>query len=85
MFLQVNKSLFKLGLNPTEILVLAQIMEYNRTTGDCFMSDKAFAENFGVSDKTISRSIKVLEEKDLIRRETKSVKGGKERHLYSKI
>jgi hypothetical protein len=27
-FLKVNKDLFKLKLNPTEILLLAQIMEY---------------------------------------------------------
>lgn len=38
--LQVNKALFKLELNPTEILTLAQILEFERTTGDFYMSDK---------------------------------------------
>ena len=81
LFLKVNKDLFKLGLNPTEILVLAQIMEFNTNTGDCFMSDKAFAEAFGVSESTISRELKVLEKKGFITRTTKNIKGGKERHI----
>ena len=81
LFLKVNKDLFKLGLNPTEILVLAQVMEFNTNTGDCFMSDKAFSEAFGVSESTISRELKVLEKKGFITRATKNVRGGKERHI----
>lgn len=80
-FLKVDKDYFKLGLNPLEILLLAQIDEFNRTTGDCFMSDKAFADNFGVGESTVKRAIKALEDKGLIKRETKNVKGGKERHI----
>lgn len=81
-FMKVNKDFFKLGLNPTEILILAQVMEFNTNTGNCFITDKQLAEQFGVSDKTISRSMKVLEDKGFIRRETKNVKGGKERHIF---
>ena len=84
-FLKVNKDFFKLGLNPTEILVLAQVMEYSTNTNNCFMSDKAFAELFGVSDKTISRALKVLEDKGFIKRETKNIKGGKERHIHIQV
>ena len=84
-FLQVNKDFFRLGLNPTEILVLSQVAEYERTTQDCFMSDKYFAELFGVSDKTISRALKVLEEKDFIKRETKNIQKGKERHIHIQL
>lgn len=81
-FLKVNKDFFKLELNPTEILILSQIEEYNRTTKDCFMSDEAFAAQFGVSKSTISREMKILESKGFITRETKNVKGGKERHIH---
>lgn len=81
LFLKVNKDFFKLGLNPTEILLLSQIMEFNTNTGDCFMSDKAFSESFGVSESTISRELKVLEKRGLITRTTKNVRGGKERHI----
>lgn len=84
-FLKVNKDLFKLGLNPTEILVLAQVIEFNTTTGDCFISDKALAEAFGVSDKTISRTISALEDKGFIVRDTRSAKGGKIRHITANI
>lgn len=80
-FLKVNKDLFKLGLNPTEILVLAQVMEFQANTGDCFISDKTLAANFGVSESTITRTLKALETKGFITRATKSVKGGKERHI----
>lgn len=81
LFLKVDKDLFNKGLNPTEILVLAQITEFNTNTGDCFISDEALANQFGVSAKTISRTIAALEEKGLIIKETKNVKGGKERHI----
>jgi predicted transcriptional regulator len=56
-------------------------MEFCANTGNCFISDKALAENFGVSESTIKREIKKLEEMGLITRETKAVKGGKERHM----
>lgn len=80
-FLKVDKDFFKLGLTPIEILVLSQIVEFNTNTGVCFMSDDVLAKNFGVSAKTISRSLKSLEDKGFIKRETKNIKGGKERIL----
>ena len=81
LFLKVNKDFFKLGLNPTEILLLSQVMEFDINTGDCFMSDKALANAFGVSEKTISRAFGELESKGFLTRETKNIKGGKERHI----
>lgn len=80
-FLKVNKDLFKLGLNPTEILLMAQVMEYQVNTGDFFMSDELLAGEFGVSVSTISRAIKALKEKHLLIVETKYVRGGRERHI----
>lgn len=80
-FLQVDKSLFGSGLTPIEILVLSQIAEFNRTTGDCFMSNAAMAKSFGVSEKTIARTMDSLESKGLIVRNTKNVQKGKERHI----
>lgn len=80
-FLKVEKSLFGKGLSPIELLVYSQIAEFVRNTGDCFMSDAAMAQNFGVSDKTISRAITSLEEKGFIVRHTKASQKGKERHI----
>lgn len=79
--LQINKDLFNLGLNPTEIIILAQVMEWNRTTGDCFESDKSFAGKLSVSERTISRAMTELENRGFITRHTKNVKGGRERHI----
>lgn len=80
-FLQVDKSLFGSGLSPIEMLVLSQIAEFNRTTGDCFMSNAAMAKNFGVSEKTIARTMDALESKGHIVRSTKNTQKGKERHI----
>lgn len=80
-YLQVDKNLFNMGLTPVEILLIAQIAEFQRNTGDCFMSDKALADNFGVSESTIKRELKRLEELGFISRDTKNVKGGRERHM----
>lgn len=80
-FLKVEKNLFGSGLSPIEILVLSQIMEFDRNTGDCFMSNAAMAKNFGVSEKTVSRAVAALEEKKYITRNTKNVQKGKERHI----
>ena len=80
-FMKVDKGLFAIGLTPIEILVISQITEFQNNTGDCFISDKVLAENFGVSESTISRTLKALEAKGIIVRTTKNVRGGKERHL----
>ncbi len=84
-FLQVNKDLFKLGLNPTQILIMAQIMEYERTTDICFISNAKLAELFGVSESTIKREIAKLEEKGYLIRDTKQIKGGSERKLHTNL
>lgn len=80
-FMKVDKGLFGTGLTPIEILLVSQVQEFQTNTGDCFISDKVLAENFGVSESTITRSLKALEAKGYITRTTKNVKGGKERHL----
>lgn len=81
-FLAINNDFFKLGLNPTQLLLLAKIDELVRNCGDCYMSDKAFADTFGVSESTIKREMKKLDEEfSYITRETKNIKGGKERHI----
>lgn len=80
-FLRVDKDLFKLGLSPIEILLLAQVMEFQRTTGDFFMSDKVLAEMLCVSEKTVSRAWTALEARGFIVRKTVNVRGGRERHI----
>ena len=85
LFLKINKDLFKLKLNPTEILVLAQVMEFNTNTNDCFISNKVLSEQFGVSESTIKRALDNLSNRGFIARDTKNVKGGKVRHMLVNI
>lgn len=80
-FLKVNKDLFSIGLNPTEILIAAQILEYQTKELDCFISDESFAKDFGVSQSTISRAIKSLESQGILVRKTKNTQKGKLRYL----
>lgn len=82
-FLKIDKALFGKGLSPIELLIFSQVFEFNTNTGDCFISDKQLAEQFGVSESTVARAIKSLESNGYITRETKNVKGGKERHLFT--
>lgn len=81
-YLAVETYLFQMKLNPTEILIMAKVAELNRNCEKCFISDETLAENYGVSKSTISRAIKRLsEECGFLIKETKNVKGGKERVL----
>lgn len=84
-FLAVDKGLFKIGLNPTQILLMAQVLEYQRNTGNFFMSDETLGNQFGVSYKTISREIKDLCEKGYLVKETKNTQTGKKRNIVANL
>lgn len=81
LFLKVNKDLFKLGLNPTEVIILAQVMEFNTNTGDCYMSNEQFAEMLSISVSTVKRAMDKIENMGFIKRDTKASQKGKERHI----
>lgn len=72
-------------LNPTEILIVAQIMEIETNAEGCSISNEIFAENFGVSITTINRCLKELEAKGLITRDTKNTQKGKVRYIKTTL
>lgn len=57
LFLKLNKDLFKLGLNPTELIILAQIMEFDTNGMICYMTNEQFAAMLTVSERTVSRAL----------------------------
>ena len=73
-FLQVNKEwLSNTGLSLLEKLIVAQINEFDRNKKECYMTDKQFADAFGVSTQQVTRAIKKLADNNIIQRNTKTV------------
>ena len=72
-FLAVEKQWLGSGLDSLELLIIAQIAEYQRQKWPCYITDKQLAQRFGVSDRTICRYLDALEEKGVLIRETKTV------------
>lgn len=58
------------GLNPTDKLTYIVIYGLARKKGVCFAGDAFIAEMIGKSPKTVAKSMKKLEDKKLIERET---------------
>lgn len=82
-YLKIPKKYFKQGLSPTEILIVSQVMEFSNNGKPCYITDAQMAENFGTSEKTISRTLKDLEKRDIITRDTKMINGKKTRTLMA--
>ncbi len=60
----------RLGLNPTQMNILLQLLEYYRDPGrPPFPTKKALADRMGVSSKTIQTNMKMLEDRGYIQRE----------------
>lgn len=74
-FLAINKDYFGKGLKSIDILILAQIEEFQRNKCQCYKTNKQFAEMFGESESTVKRSLNRLEEEKLIVRHTRTVEG----------
>lgn len=80
-FLRVFKEWFCLGLTPIEVMVMAQVAEFNLHNHECFESDEKFAHDFNVSVSTISRTIKSLKDKQYLKVITVNTQGGRKRTL----
>lgn len=80
-FLKIDKDLFNMGLDAFEILIVSQILEYQSKGLECYITNETFAKWYGTSESTIKRRIDNLVSKKIIKRETKNVQKGKERHL----
>lgn len=75
-YIEVSMELMKLGLKPLELLVLAVIKSYTDDHKLCYHTNKQFAEMMNVTEKTVCDALDVLEEKNLIKRCTHTIKHG---------
>lgn len=74
-FLKINKKYFSLGLKSIDILIAAQIEEFCRNNCECYVTNEQFSNMFGESESTVKRSIDKLEKLNIIKRQTKFIKG----------
>lgn len=82
-FLQVNKELLSnKELSLLEKLIVAQITELERNEQVCYMSDKKFADAFGVSTQQVTRAMKKLADNNIIQRNTKTVSNNGQASKY---
>jgi len=72
-FLKNDKNNFSKGLKPLELLILAQVEEFDRNEKECYMTNKQFADLFSVTQPTVDKALERLEELKLIKRVTQTV------------
>ena len=84
-FLAINKDYLNYDLKSIDILIIAQIEEFDRNKKFCHLSNQQFAEMFGESKSTVKRTIDKLEKLNIIERQTTFIKnngrGNKQRIL----
>ena len=82
-FLRVNKELLSnKDLSLLEKLIVAQITELELNEQVCYMSDKKFADAFGVSTQQVTRAMKKLADNNIIQRNTKTVSNNGQASKY---
>ena len=59
-FLKVDKKYFNNKLKPLEILIVAQVEEFNQNGRKCYLTNQQFAEMFSVGTATVARTIDSL-------------------------
>ena len=74
-FLATNKEYLNIGLKSIDILIIAQIEEFQRNECECYVTNKQFSEMFGESEDKIKRSLAKLEKMNIIKRNTTFIEG----------
>lgn len=73
-YIKVNTELFKMNLNPTEMLLLALVESFARDNKECYYTNDQLAEMFSVSVSYIKKTLDELEAKNYIKRNTKFIR-----------
>ena len=72
-FLAINKKYFNMGFKSVELLIIAQIEEFERNDYKCYITNEQLSDMFGESISTIKRALNNLEEQGIIKRKTNTV------------
>ena len=82
-YLNINLNFMNTNLTIPETVVLSYIEGLSRKKGFCFASNKSICGALKIHDRTLYRVLNKLEDKEYIKRVTKSVgNGGKERKIF---
>ena len=82
-YLNINLNFMNTNLTIPETVVLSYIEGLSRKKGFCFASNKSICGALKINDRTLYRVLNKLEDKEYIKRVTKSVgNGGKERKIF---
>lgn len=74
-FLAVDKTYLRSGLKSIDILLFAQIEEFQRNGSRCYMTTEQFSMLFGESERTVERSLERLDRGNWIIRKSSFVSG----------
>ena len=72
-FLAVNKQYLHIGLKSIEILLIAQIEEFERNNCKCYLTNKQFADMLNVGTATVARTIDSLVDSGYLIRNTQVI------------
>ena len=72
-FLAINKKYFNREFKSIELLIIAQIEEFERNNCECYITNEQLSDMFGESISTIKRALSSLETKGIIKRKTSTV------------
>lgn len=73
-FLHINNDYFKLGLSPSDVIMLAYLKQYSHNN-ICQLTNKMLSSMMNISERTVDRAINALESFGYINKETKSICG----------
>ena len=83
-FVHIPEWVLTKGITSTEKMVFGLVVGLSNEKGYCFASNEKFAEILNLSAMTIKRSLKKLEDNNLIFRNTKQSKAGSIRKIFIK-
>lgn len=72
-FLAINKKYFNREFKSIELLIIAQIEEFERNNCECYITNEQLSNMFGESISTIKRALSSLETKGIIKRKTSTI------------